>query len=177
MLHPPVNLPVRPTTDMAKESIFNILDNYFYFEAIRVLDLFSGTGSIAFEFASRGSTEVVAVELNPRCAEYIRQTARDLTFDNLMVIKGNAFAYLQSASQRFNVIFADPPYDLPAIETIPDLVIAGGFLHPDGMFVLEHGERLNFSQHSHFLEQRNYGKVNFSLFTAEPVASDDEPDD
>lgn len=161
---------------MAKESIFNILDNYFHLDAITVLDLFSGTGSIAYEFASRGCTEVIAVEQNPRCADYIRNTAKELNFHNLMVMKGNVFSYLRSAGRQFDVIFADPPYDLEGIDTIPDLVLTGGFLATDGLLVLEHGPRLSFNQHPHFLEQRTYGKVNFSLFTDSPAASDDEQD-
>lgn len=161
---------------MAKESIFNILDNYYHFENIAVLDLFAGTGSISYEFASRGGIEVVAVEINPRCADYIRQTAHELSFQNLMVVKGNAFVYLKSARRQFDVVFADPPYDLEGIETIPDLVISGGFLSPEGMLVLEHGERLHFDDHPHFLEQRRYGKVNFSLFTASPAETDDGQD-
>jgi len=173
-LHPPAGLPVRPTTDMAKESLFNILDNNFYFENISVLDLFSGTGSIAYEFASRGAIEVVAVEMNPKCADYIRQTAKDLTFDNLMLIKGNVFSYLNSSRRQFDVIFADPPYDLDGVTTIPDLIIKGGFLAPDGMFVLEHGERMNFKDHPNFLEQRHYGKVNFTLFSPNPIKDDEQ---
>lgn len=160
---------------MAKESIFNILDNYFYFENITVLDLFSGTGSIAYEFASRGSREVIAVELNPRCADFIKKTATELTFDNLMVIKGSAFAYLKSARRQFDVVFADPPYDLQGIEELPALVVEGGFLAPDGLFVLEHGERTVYRNHPNFIEQRNYGKVNFSLFGAQPATSGDVP--
>lgn len=173
-MHPPVGLPVRPTTDMAKESLFNILDNNFYFENIAVLDLFSGTGSISFEFASRGAIEVIAVEINPKCADYIKQTAKELSFDNLMVIKGNVFSYLNSARRQFDVIFADPPYDLEGVATIPDLIIKGGFLAPDGLFVMEHGERVSFKDHPHFTEQRRYGKVNFTLFSPNPITADDE---
>lgn len=160
----PDNLPVRPTTDFAKESLFNILNNYFYFDGISVLDLFAGTGNISYEFAARGATSVIAVESNVSCTNFIQQTAQSLSFENLKVISSDAINYLKRASQQFNIIFADPPYDWDKYEIIPELVFEKQMLLPDGFLVIEHSISIDFQAHSKFFQQRNYGKVNFSLF-------------
>lgn len=160
----PENLPVRPTTDMAKESLFNILNNYFYFENIKVLDLFSGTGNLTYEFASRGAVSVISVDSDQRCTNFIRKTIDKLNYTNVAVIRQDAFAYTAGCRQKFDVIFADPPYQLEGIEKIIDNVFEHELLNPDGWLCLEHSKVHDFSQHPMFYQHRNYGKVNFSFF-------------
>lgn len=164
VLRPPMGLPVRPTTDLAKESLFNILNNYIDFEEIRVLDLFAGTGNISLEFASRGAISVLSVDLNPRCVEYIQKTATELKFTTLASIRANAFAFLNKSAVPFDVIFADPPYDMPDRQSIPDLIFANNHLASEGYFILEHDAYINFKLHPRFMDERRYGKVHFSFF-------------
>ena len=164
LIHPPNNLPVRPTTDLAKESLFNILENNFFLQDLSVLDLFSGTGSISYEFASRGSKLVVAVESNTRCSRFITDTAKQLNFTALRTMRVNAFSFLKQTSQKFDIIFADPPYDLEGIELIPQLVFDRKLLAEDGWLVVEHSREKDFKEHPGFFDQRKYGKVNFSFF-------------
>ena len=160
----PGNLPVRPTTDLAKESLFNILDNHIYFEDIEVLDLFAGTGSISYEFASRGSKLVIAVDIHPRCVHFITDTAKKLKFDQLKVIRTSAFGFLQHSSSKYDLIFADPPYDLEGIEQIVEIVNEKQLLKENGWLIIEHDRSKDFSGYAGFYQQRNYGKVNFSFF-------------
>jgi 16S rRNA (guanine(966)-N(2))-methyltransferase RsmD len=160
----PANLPVRPTTDLAKESLFNILDNHVYFEDIEVLDLFAGTGSISYEFASRGSKSVLAVDIHPRCARFIADTAVRLSFSQLKVIRTSAIGFLQHSSSKFDLIFADPPYDLEGIEQIAILVMERQLLRDGGWLIIEHDKSHDFSSYQGFFQLRNYGKVNFSFF-------------
>ncbi len=163
-INPPKNLKARPTTDFAKENLFNVIASRFDIEQLDVLDLFSGTGSIAFEFASRGAREVVSVEANNVHHAFIRSVAKELGMTQLHAIKTNAFVYIKTCKTPFDIIFADPPYDLPGIETIPDTVFARSLLKNDGRLVLEHSKDKNFSTHPRFLEKRTYGSVNFSVF-------------
>lgn len=165
-INAPGNLPVRPTTDMAKEALFNILHNYYDFEGIMVLDLFAGIGSISYDFASRDAAEVHSVELNPRCASFISETTRKLDLRNLFVIRANVFTYLaRGGNKKFDIIFADPPYNLEDIETIPDLVLKHEWLKDDGWLIIEHPAEIDFSGHPALDQHRNYGKVNFSMFS------------
>jgi 16S rRNA (guanine(966)-N(2))-methyltransferase RsmD len=164
IIHTPNNLPVRPTTDMAKESLFNILNNLIDFDGKAVLDLFSGTGSIAFEFVSRGSEWVVAVDQNRSCAEWIRKAAGQFKMDNLSVQQSESFKFIAKSFRSFDIIFADPPYDMVNIEEIPDVVFSSNILNPDGWLVVEHSNRIDFSAHPHFYDHRKYGKVNFTFF-------------
>jgi len=158
----PNNLPVRPTTDLGKESLFNILNNYFNFEAISVLDLFSGTGNIAYEFASRGSSFVTAVDSNHACASFIKKTADTLNYP-IQVLQVDAFQYLKQCKQSFDIIFADPPYDMEQIPKIADLVFQNQLLKPSGWLAIEHPKNIDFSAHPNFYEHRKYGKLNFSF--------------
>ncbi len=164
-IHAPAGLPVRPTTDMAKEALFNILHNYYDFEGIKVLDLFAGIGSISYEFASRDAAEVHSVEMDPRCVNFITETARKLDLKNLFVIRANVFTYLKRSGKKFDIIFADPPYDLEGIETIPDLVFENDLLDKEGWLIVEHSAGIDFSEHPNFDQNRKYGKVNFSMFS------------
>lgn len=171
-LHPPKGLPVRPTTDLAKESLFNILNNQVDFTESSVLDLFAGTGSITMEFASRGAKDVVAVELNHRCTEYISKAIVEIKLSNVYVIKANVFNYLKSVKRKFDIIFADPPYDMKEVLLIPDLVIKNGLLNDEGMMIIEHDSSVNFSKHPCFHEERNYGKVHFTFFLFQESTSE-----
>jgi 16S rRNA (guanine(966)-N(2))-methyltransferase RsmD len=150
---------------MAKEALFNILHNHIDFEGIKVLDLFAGIGSISYEFASRDAASVQSVELNARCAAFISETARKLNLANLYVIRANAFTFLRKGMRKYDVIFADPPYDLEGIESIPDLVFQHELLESDGWLIIEHSKATAFDGHPKLNQQRRYGKVNFSLFT------------
>ncbi len=163
-LHPPKNLPVRPTTDFAKESLFNVLNNRVDFEAVKVLDLFAGTGSISLEFASRQATEITAVDQNYRCIDFIKRSAKELKLDQIKAIKANVFKILAPGKNKYDIIFADPPYDLEEIPEIPDLIFENNLLNDGGMFILEHSRKNTFENHPHFEEHRKYGNVNFSFF-------------
>ena len=162
----PSSLPVRPTTDRAKESLFNILRNYYDFEGLKVLDLFAGIGSISYEFASRDAAEVHSIELNPRCVNFISETVRKLNLKNLYVIRANVFTFLaRGGGKKFDIIFADPPYDLENIEQIPDLVFEHEMLEQEGWLIVEHPAGIDFTSHPNFDQNRKYGKVNFSMFS------------
>jgi len=160
----PSNLPVRPTTDQAKEALFNIISNHFYFDDLKVLDLFSGTGNISYEFYSRGAKEVVAVEINRKCFEFIKKTKSALEMSGVKVVQANVFKFLKYAHPAYNIIFADPPYDMDGFETIPELVFSANLLDVDGWLIIEHPIEISFSDSPYFYEQRKYGKVNFSIF-------------
>ncbi len=168
-IEPPKNITARPTTDFAKESLFNLLQNRMDFVDAEVLDLFSGTGCISFECVSRGANEVIAVELAHVQQNFIIQTSKQLGINNLHVIRGDAFKYLktdQSGNARFDLVFADPPYSHPELPILPTLVFEGQWLKPDGWFVLEHPKDYDFSSYKGFVEHRVYGSVNFSFFQA-----------
>ncbi len=161
---PPRNLRARPTTDFAKENLFNVLNNLIDYEETDVLDLFAGTGSIGYEFASRGARSVTAVELNPVHYNFIRQTARTLGFEHFYPVKANVFLYLRSCPKQFDLIFSDAPYDLEGSDTVIDLVFEGNLLRPDGMLIFEHSGSRNFEEHALFWQSRVYGSVHFSFF-------------
>lgn len=160
----PRTFKARPTTDFAKENIFNVLREYVDFEECAALDLFAGTGSISLEFLSRGCTQVVSVEADRDHARFIRQCMAKINVQNHVLIQGDVFKFIRGNAMRFNIIFADPPYALPELPQIPDLVLNSGLLAPDGIFVFEHGKHNDFSQHPRFIDHRAYGSVNFSLF-------------
>jgi len=165
----PQGLPVRPTTDMAKESLFNILNNYIDFEEVKVLDLFAGTGNISLEFVSRGASLVMSVELNGRCVDFISKMATDFKFKNLTTIRANVLTYLARPAGSYDVIFADPPYDLENREQIPQLVFENKWLTDDGWFVMEHDKYISFKNHPCFSEERRYGKIHFTFFRKNEV--------
>ena len=161
---PPAGYAARPTTDFAKEGLFNILNNQVNFEDTVLLDLFSGTGSISAEFASRGAREIVSVEMNPSNARFISQTARSLGIRSMRVVKHNVFDFLEICTKKFNLIFADPPYALDGFDTIPNKVLDADILEDGGLFILEHSAANNFEQHPLFVKERKYGNVHFSFF-------------
>ncbi len=154
----------RPTTDMAKESLFNILQNRIDFESISVLDLFAGTGSISFEFASRGCTDVSSVELNYNHFRFIKDTIEKLNEKGINPIKGNVFQYVKKVVRQFDLVFADPPYDHPKFSEIPELILSGNIIKPGGTFILEHSKEFDFTNIKGFSELRKYGSVHFSIF-------------
>jgi 16S rRNA (guanine966-N2)-methyltransferase len=170
-LHPPKGLTVRPTTDLAKESLFNILVNRVDFEDIAVLDLFAGTGNISFEFASRGARDVVSVELNHRCTDFISRCVHAIGFERVFVVKANVFNYLKSVKRKFDVIFADPPYEMREVQLIPDLVFNHGLLNDEGWLIVEHDSSVVFKEHPAFIDERQYGRVHFSFFQFPAEAS------
>jgi len=161
---PPSNLPVRPTTDLAKESLFNILDNHLYFEDLRVLDLYAGTGSISYEFASRGSRLIISVDIHPKCISFINETITKLGFKNMKAIRSSAIGFLGHSGEKYDLIFADPPYDLEGIEEVINLVFSRNLLQEGGWLIIEHSREKDFSSFPGFYQHRNYGKVNFSFF-------------
>ncbi|MEA3444660.1 MAG: RsmD family RNA methyltransferase [Bacteroidota bacterium] len=164
VIRPPKFFKARPTTDMAKESLFNILQNRFDFSETEVLDLFSGTGSISYEFASRSCKRIDSVEKDFRYYSFIRDTAKQFGFDNLNCIKGDCFKFLKHSSEKFDIVFADPPYELENLGDLPDLVFQSEILIDEGLFILEHPDKYNFSKHPNFSELRKYSRVNFSFF-------------
>lgn len=163
--YPPTNAGMRPTTDMAREALFNILPGIIDIEEKIVLDLFSGSGAIALEFVSRGAEKVYAVEKNPILVRFISETADRFNVEAIKVLRQDAYKLLLSYNIPTDIVFADPPYDLPGIESLPDMVFKKrAFIREGGLFVLEHGSAQNFSNHERFMQLRTYGKVHFSFF-------------
>ena len=164
-IEPGKQFTARPTTDFAKENLFNILATRLDFESLNVLDLFAGTGSISYEFVSRGCPVVHAVEMDNRHASFIRKTIEALNMEkNLRIVRMSAFQFIKSAHHSYDVIFADPPYDLKDIETIPDLVLNSNLMAPNAVFILEHGKSIHFLSHPNIVDAREYGSVRFSFF-------------
>lgn len=160
----PRNLPVRPTTDFAKESLFNILANRIDFSETKLLELFAGTGNIGYEFASRGCKDITSIDVNFPCVQFIKRTNKELGI-NGRVMRSEAFRFLKQHKEKYDFIFADPPYLLEGIEQIPAIVFKNELLNPDGILVVEHEKHLDLSEHPNYQETRRYGKVNFSFFT------------
>lgn len=167
IIQPPKNFRARPTTDFARESLFNILIHTIDLEDLVVLDLFSGTGSMAFEFASRGAREVVAVEKNYIHHQFINKAIDQLKADNITAIKTDAFTYIARMKKSFDIIFADPPYDLPNFDKVADEVLHSSLLAPGAIFILEHSKDKDYSKYAELFDQRKYGSVNFSMFRKE----------
>ena len=162
--NPGKNFSARPTTDMAKENLFNVLQNYIDFEAIKALDLFSGTGSISFELASRGCQDITSIEISYSNYQFIKKTALQLGTIAIHPVKTNVFQFLKNNRESFDFIFADPPYDHPQFEEVPAKVLEGKTLAPGSCFVLEHSKFYNFENFPEWIETRNYGSVHFSFF-------------
>ncbi len=169
----PRSFKARPTTDFAKENIFNVLTGYLDFEGATALDLFSGTGSITLELLSRGCDRVISIEMDRDHHRFICECIEKLKLQTCTPLRADAFRFIKSCKQQFDFIFADPPYALKELPTIPDLIFEKGLLKEGGIFVFEHGKDHDFSQHPHFKEHRSYGSVNFSIFTSEGPASEE----
>lgn len=162
----PRSFKARPTTDFAKENIFNVLNGLIDFEDATALDLFAGTGSISLELVSRGCASVISVEADRDHAAFIKHCMSKIGVDNNILIKGDVFRFVKSCRQQFDFIFADPPYALDKIDAIPDLIFGKQLLKKGGIFVLEHGKKNDFTNHPMFIDHRTYGSVNFSIFRA-----------
>ena len=160
----PRTFKARPTTDFAKENIFNVLTGYLDFEGATALDLFSGTGSISLELVSRGCNRVVSVEADRDHHRFISDCLKKLDTQACVPLRGDVFRFLKSCRQQFDFIFADPPYALKELPTIPDLIFEKQLLSDGGVFVFEHGKDHDFTAHPHFVEHRAYGSANFSIF-------------
>ncbi|QCW99394.1 methyltransferase [Aggregatimonas sangjinii] len=164
----PKKLPVRPTTDMAKEALFNILNNRFYFDELTVLDLFTGTGNISYEFASRGTTAITAVDSDAGCVAFVARIAREMAME-ITPIKSDVFTYLKKVPSKSDIIFADPPYGISfeSFASIPSLVFEKELLHENGVLVVEHSVQTDLSSLPYFNNQRKYGSSLFSFFEQE----------
>lgn len=160
----PKNITARPTTDFARENIFNVMENISDLEGKDALDLFAGTGAISFEFLSRGCREVTAVEQAPVQSQFIRSVKEKLGDENLKIIRGDVFRFISSAKQAYDIIFADPPYNHPRFDEIPELILNSKLVKPGSLVVVEHSKAHDFSTLPHFFQHRAYGSVNFSLF-------------
>ena len=163
-IYAPKNLPVRPTTDMAKESLFNILNNDYYFDEIRVLDLFSGTGNISYEFASRGTQQILSVDQNLNCIRFIQKTVEELGFKAITTLKADVFEFVTKHKQEYDVIFADAPYDIEGLESVIENVFKHDLLASNGVLIIEHPKEHDFSELPNYRNKRRYGNVNFSFF-------------
>ena len=155
----PKNLPVRPTTDFAKESLFNILINRVDFSNTNLLELFAGTGNIGYEFASRGCTNITSVDVNFQCVQFMKQMNRELKLNN-RIIRTDAIRFLKQIKEPYSFIFADPPYQMEGITSIPNIIFKKNLLTKGGTLIIEHDKKLDFSDHSNFQEKRYYGRVN-----------------
>ncbi|MDA3614776.1 RsmD family RNA methyltransferase [Polluticaenibacter yanchengensis] len=162
---PPVKMPyTRPTTDIAKEGLFNILQNQVDFEGMKTLDLFGGTGAITYELASRGASDLTIVEKDPKMADFIKQNIEKLALENCNLIRGEVFKFLETCSNQYDFIFAGPPYALDTIDELPKIIVENGLIAEDGVFVLEHTPRNNYKQFKGYFKERNYGTTIFSFF-------------
>ena len=162
---PPTQIKARPTTDFAKEGLFNLLSNRIELEDIAVLELFAGSCSIGLEFVSRGAKIVTGVEMSVQHISYIKKICRELGVSNYYLQRADVFKYLEHAGNQYHVIFADPPYQLKELPTLPNIIFEKQLLAPGGLFILEHGREHEFSAHPHFVEERKYGNVHFSFFS------------
>jgi 16S rRNA (guanine966-N2)-methyltransferase len=163
-LNPPGNLPLRPTTDMAREALFSILYNQYDFEELSMLDLFCGTGAIALECNSRGCSQVTAVDINIKCVEFIKKTAAEWGAEGLHVLKADAFRFVETTHQQWDIIFADPPYIMKESLLLPTLIASKKLLKVGGRLIIEHPKEMVFKTQPGFIEQRSYSRVQFSFF-------------
>jgi 16S rRNA (guanine(966)-N(2))-methyltransferase RsmD len=170
-IHPPSKMPyTRPTTDIAKEGLFNMLQNHLQFEGLRTLDLFGGTGSISYELASRGVEDLTVVEKDMQMFSFIKKTAESLGLENFKVIKSDVFRFIDQCSEKFDFIFAGPPYALQTIDDLPKRVFQKGLLKEKGWFILEHTPRNDYEEYPFYKWSRNYGTTVFSIFINETTA-------
>ncbi len=162
--HPPNNIPARPTTDFAKEALFNILNNVFYFDEVAFLDLFAGTGSISYEMFSRGCEDVTSVEISTKMIRFIKSVSEKIAIPSHDIVQRDVFEYIRFCHRQFDVIFAGPPYPLENIDDIPDLILEKGMLKEDGWFILETSPRHDFNEHPNLFKLKKYGQTHFWIF-------------
>ena len=166
-IHPPSNFKARPTTDFAKEALFNIIENNFEIEDLTILDLFAGTGSISYEFASRSAKRITTVEMNPNHFKFIRSIVRELEMEQVNTIRSDAFKIIKNPWESYDLIFADPPFDLKGLEAIPELILNSNLMGNNTWFIMEHPSKITFKHVPGMFDHRNYGNVNFSFFKAD----------
>ena len=164
-LNPPNNLPVRPTTDIAKEALFNILQNRLEFDDLNCLDLFAGTGNISFELASREVKQVDSIDLHFKCVQYINETAKKMNLEQIKAKKADVFKFINSCKNTYDLIFADPPYDIPKLPQLPKLIFENNLLTDNGLLIVEHPSSRQMEEHPNFIETRKYGYSSFSFYT------------
>lgn len=164
IFHPGKRFKARPTTDFAKENLFNILENRMNWEEISALDLFSGTGSISYELISRGCKQVTSVERDYKHFQFINEIKHELKIDNLSVVRGDALKFAEKSTQKFDLIFCDPPYEMKNFNAVPQTILDANILTLEGILIVEHNKQHDFSQLPQFQEVRTYGSVNFSFF-------------
>jgi 16S rRNA (guanine966-N2)-methyltransferase len=168
-INPPAKMPyTRPTTDIAKEGLFNMLQNQLDFDALKTLDLFGGTGSISYELASRGANDLTIVEKDEKMFSFIKKTAETLNLENFKVIRSDVFRFIHQCHEKFDLIFAGPPYALQNIDDLPKLVFEKQLLKDEGWFILEHTPKNNYETFPHFKSARNYGTTVFTIFLGPP---------
>ena len=164
-INPPSKMPkTRPTTDVAKEGLFNIIENNLTISSLKTLDLFGGTGSISFEFASRGAKEITIIEKDTVMYEFIKKTAKELKLENFKVVRMDVFKFISQCTERFDLIFAGPPYALATIDDLPKVIFEKQLVSPKGWFVLEHTPGNNYKKLPFYVTERNYGTTIFSIF-------------
>ncbi|MGH2622358.1 MAG: RsmD family RNA methyltransferase [Sphingobacterium sp.] len=167
-LSPPQNLPVRPTTDLAKEALFNILNNKIDIEDMNCLDLFAGTGNISFELASRGAKLIDSIDIHGKCIFYIEQSANKMNFSQIKARKADVFKFIKSAKSSYDLIFADPPYDIDQLPQLAKLIFETNLLTPGGLLIVEHPSNRKLMDHPYFVETRKYGNSSFSFYMLPP---------
>lgn len=163
-IYPPKYFKARPTTDVAKEGLFNVLENYYYLDCARVMDIFSGTGSISYEFASRGCNDITTIELNQKYYNFIKSNIEKFELNQIQLINADFFKFPHKRLKPFDIIFADPPFDMVTVDRIPEIVFKNNMLTKIGWLIIEHSKKYNFETHPNFEKQKRYGKVNFSFF-------------
>lgn len=166
VLRAPAKLPVRPTTDQAKEGLFNILRNRYDLRDLRTLELFAGTGNVSYEFASAGVADLTAVDLHPGCVRYMKETFASLGGVAARVVRSDAGKYVQKAREQWDIVFMDPPYGMPGLGGLVDQILDRGLLRPGGLLVLEHPVQENYKAHAGWVEERKYGSSVFSMFAS-----------
>ena len=164
MIHPPANLPVRPTTDFAKTALFNILNNYFDFETLTVLDLFSGAGSIAYEFMSRGVISITCVDEDLNCINFIKKTSSEMKMKNLHCIRSDVFRFIKQGGHQSDIIFADPPFELEETDQLPDIIFENNLLKEDGWLIVEHQSKRVLKSNVKSFDLRKYGNCAFTMY-------------
>ena len=173
-INAPKNLPTRPTTDIAKEALFNILTNNIYFDDVSFLDLFAGTGNISFEMYSRGCRDITSVDRSPISIKFIRQMSERFKMEEHDIIQEDVFRFMRRAWRSYDLIFAGPPYPLEEIDDIPDMVMKSSLLNPNGWFILETSPKHDFKGHKNLINLRNYGQTHFWFFSHETDNTQDE---
>lgn len=160
----PSSIKARPTTDMAREGLFNVLNQKIDLQGIKVLDLFAGTGAVSLEFLSRGAAEITAIDIDNTSRKHLEKIKKDWDLKNFKVVKADVLSLAKKANQQFDLVFADPPYSHKRFSEMPNIILNSGWLEKDGLFILEHSSDFDFSSNPSFVDHRNFGNVNFTFF-------------